>query len=89
MERTVPSPPVCARLHGARELRHITNSPPTRGDACDFGYAGRMHARARDSAIVTGCFCDASSLGVPKLWNSPISPDTTLAPHSPVQTPWG
>jgi Transposase DDE domain len=29
MEQTVPSPPVRARLHGAGELRHTANSPPT------------------------------------------------------------
>src|SRR4030081_1612445 len=29
MERTVPSPSPRARLHGAGELRHTTNSPPT------------------------------------------------------------
>jgi hypothetical protein len=29
MEQTVPSPLVRARLHGAGELRHTANSPPT------------------------------------------------------------
>jgi hypothetical protein len=29
MERTVPSPSPRARLHGAGELRHTANSPPT------------------------------------------------------------
>src|SRR5437899_931535 len=28
MERRLPSPPACARLHGAGSLRHTTNSPP-------------------------------------------------------------
>jgi hypothetical protein len=38
MERTVPSSPVRARLHGAGELRHPTNSPPTGADGVVRGH---------------------------------------------------